>query len=267
MKKIIQSLLIINAAFFLGPAVVRADDDITDRFSIALGAFIVDRDTETRLDSDSLGEGSDLDLETDLGLVRSDSVFRIDGYYRFNRRHRLDFTYFDLSRKNSKAIDEELQFGDQIFVVDTTLKATFDLDIYKLSYTYSVLDRESGFLGLAAGIYVADSSIGLAATGVSQVEQGELTAPLPVIGLRGGYRLSDRWTLRANAEYFGYKYENIDGALIDLYAGIDYQFMRHFAMGLGYNSVEIDVDAQKNRFNGSLEWKYAGALLYIKLDY
>ena len=267
MKTLQKTLSIGCAALLLAPIVATAQDEMTDRFSISLGAFIIDRDSETRLDSDVLGDGSDVDLEDDLGLHRSDSVFRIDGYYRFNRKHRLDFTYFDLSRQNSKTIDEEFQFGDEIFVVGTTLKATFDLNIYKLAYTYSMLDRENGFLGITAGLYVADTGITLAATNFDQAEKGDLTAPLPVIGLRGEYRLSDKWALRASGEFFALEYEDIDGSLVDLYAGIDYRFTRHFAMGLGYNSVTIEVKASGDNVTGNIDWQYAGALLYAKLDF
>ena len=70
---------------------------VEERFSISLGAFITDWDSEARMDvSGGTATGTPVDFELDLGLDNSSSVFRIDGYYRFNDKHRIDFSAFDL---------------------------------------------------------------------------------------------------------------------------------------------------------------------------
>ena len=42
---------------------------------------------------------------------------------------------------------------------------------------------------------------------------------------------------------------------------------KHTAIGLGYNKVSIDVDAKRDRFVGTLDWSYDGALLFLKLNF
>ena len=59
----------------------------------------------------------------------------------------------------------------------------------------------------------------------------------------------------------------LDGSLTDLYAGIDYQLFTHAAIGLGLNSMRMDVDVSGSRLNGSLDWQYDGVLLFCKLDF
>jgi len=237
-----------------------------DRFSLSLGVFITDRNTETRFDS-ALGDGTDTDFETDLGLDASDSVFRVDGYFRFSERHRVDFSVFDLSRNASKQIEKDIQWGDELYNIDTIIDSKVDLAIYKLAYTYSLLQSDTGYLGATIGIHVADASMGLAEQNLGQAEVGELTAPLPVIGLRGEYSLSDRWTFRASGEFFFLEYDNIDGSLVDLYAGFDYSVLDNLSLGIGFNSVSVDVDATKNAFAGALDWQYSGALVFLKLNF
>ena len=39
------------------------------------------------------------------------------------------------------------------------------------------------------------------------------------------------------------------------------------SIGLGINSVTLDVDASKNGFQGSLDWEYTGGLLFFKFDF
>ena len=267
MKKTLSKPSVIVALLFLAPAYGFAQSAPDDRFSISLGAFITDRDSDTRLDSDTLGTGTTINLEEDLGLDSSDSVFRIDGHIRFGERHRATFSVFDLSRDSSKAIQRDIQYGDQIFAIDTVVNANFDLTIYKLAYTYSLMQRDKGYLGVTLGAYVADSTISLGEPNLGQAEVGEITAPLPVIGLRGEYEFSDRWTLSASGEFFAIEYDNVDGSLVDLYFGIDYQIIDHVAIGLGFNSVNIDVDATKSDFDGSLDWQYDGALIFFNFDF
>ena len=258
------ALLIAGLSYLAAPAA--ADSLDGDRFSLSLGVFITDRDTDTRFDS-SLGDGTDLDFESDLGLNASDTVFRVDGYFRFSERHRADFSVFDLSRKSSKQIEKDIQWGDALYSIDTVIESNVDLAIYKAAYTYSFLNSEDGYLGVTAGIYVADSKASLKEQNLGSAEVGELTAPLPVIGLRGEYALSDRWSFRASGEFFFVEYENVDGSLVDLYAGIDYRMLDNLSVGFGINSVNFDVDATKSRFKGGINWRYSGALAFLKFDF
>jgi hypothetical protein len=249
----------------LGPA--QADEDPT--FSISLGAFFTDRDSNTRVDADTSETGTDVDLEGDLGFDRSDTVFRLDAYWRFAEKHRIDVSAFDLSRDSVKVIDRDIQIGDSIYEVDSELNSTFDLNIYKVAYTWSFLKREKGFLGLSGGLYIADLGASFSGSGPLglQFQSRDLTAPLPVVGLRGEYHLSERWLLRGSAEVFGFEYNDFDGSLYDIFAGIDYGFSDTVAVGLGVNSVQFDLDFDDDRFNGNLDWAYAGAMLYLKLDF
>jgi opacity protein-like surface antigen len=263
-RKNILNLTVAILLFMAAPAA--ADSVDGDRFSLSLGVFITDRDTEAELDG-SIDDGTNTDFEKDLGLDSSDTVFRVDGYFRFNERHRVDFSVFDLSRSASKQIERDIQWGDTLYTIDTAIKTDVDLAIYKAAYTYSFLNREDGYLGATAGFYVADSKASLKEQTLGSAEVGELTAPLPVIGLRGEYAFSDRWSFRASGEFFFVEYENIDGSLVDLYAGIDYRVLDNMSVGLGFNSVTIDVDASKSNFDGGLDWKYAGGLLFLKFNF
>jgi len=255
----------VAALFISAPAAAAALAE-GDRFSVSLGIFFTDRDTETRLDG-TTENGTITDLETDLGLRASDSVFRFDSYYRFNDRHRIDFSIFDLSRTSSKQIQRDIQWGDRLFAIDTAIDADFDLSIYKAAYTYSFMQRDKGYLGATFGIYTADTKISLSEQNLGQAEIGDITAPLPVIGLRGDYKINDKWTFRGSGEFFFVEFDNIDGSLVDLYAGLDYSLTDSMSVGLGFNSVNLNVDASKSSFQGSLDWKYAGGLLFLKFDF
>jgi len=240
---------------------VLAAEPGSERVAIALGAFITDRDTEGRLDSDTLGQGTVINFEDDLGLDSSQTVVRMDGYYRFNPRHSFNFAIYDLSRDATGTIDQTIQFGDEIFDVNATISSEFDLMILKLGYSYSFLLRDSGRLAVTGGLHALSIDTALSEPNTGQFESDDLTAPLPVIGLRGNYLLTPRLVLRGSGELFGIEFDDVDGSLFDFYIGLDYHFHDNFAVGLGYNNVSLDVDAQGSEFSGSLDWEYDGFLL------
>ena len=264
-----RTFLLMTAAvlLFAGAPRVAAQTADFDRFSVSLGVFITSRDTITRLDGDVPGSGEDVDLENDFGFDASDAVFRIDGYFRFNEKHRLDLSAFDLSRSASKRIQKDIEWDGSNYPIDTVIDAGLDLTIYKLAYTWSFMRREKGYLGASAGLYVADIGTSLAAAAIGQSSSRATTAPLPVIGLRGQYDFSDKWSLRGSAELFAFEYGDFDGSLYDLYAGLDYQLFEHMAIGVGVNSVDFNVGVTKTNFNGDLDWRYTGGLLFFKFDF
>jgi hypothetical protein len=236
------------------------------RFSIGLGAFFTDRDSQTRIDGEA-GSGTDVDLETDLGLKKSDTVFRVDAYWRFAEKHRLDFSAFDLSRSGSKQIDKDITWNDTTYPINTQVDAELDLAIYKAAYTWAFLKRDRSFLGATVGLYVADIGATLSATAIGSLESSDLTAPLPVIGLRGEYRFADRWSLRGSGEIFAIEYGDYDGSLYDLFVGLDFSATDTIAVGVGINSVKLDVGVSKSGFQGDVDWQYDGAMAYLKFDF
>lgn len=237
-----------------------------ERASIVLGAFITDRQSSTRFDSDA-GDGTDIDMEDDLGLESSTNVARLGGYVWLGRRHRLDGAYFDLSRTASIPIRETIDFGDQTFEINTTLNTEADLTIVKADYTFAVLAKDRGFLGLTAGLYIAETGFALSQPTLGRAESEDVTAPLPLFGLRGDYAINDRITLTGAAQVFAYSTDKLDGRLTDFYVGADYGFGKRMAVGLAYNRVSMNIGAEDNSgFDGRLDWGYDGFLLYFKVD-
>ena len=237
-----------------------------EHFSLSLGVFVTDRNTNARLDGNIPDSGTDINLESDLGLDSSTSAFRVDGYVRFNEKHRIDFSAFDLSRSASKRIQENIVWDGSTYPIDTVVSTNFDLSIYKLAYTWSFLQRDQGYLGVTAGLYVADTGSKLAATSIGSVTSEGITAPLPVVGLRGRYDFNSRWSFRASAEVFAIDYSDYSGSLYDVYAGLDYRIARHWSVGVAFNAVKFNVAVAKESYNGDLDWKYDGGLLFVKLD-
>jgi hypothetical protein len=250
------------------PSFAQDSEYMRERGSVMLGAFITNRATSARLDDAGGGPGSDIDLEGDLGLEESTSVARFGGYFWFKPRHRFDFSIFDLSRDATRQIQETIEFGDETYTINTSVTTNNDVTIYKLDYTFAPLSRPRGFLGLTGGLYVSANELTLSSPAVGSTESEDLTAPLPVVGLRGEYEVTEKITLRGAVQWFGIDTGDVAGRLLDTYAGADYTFGKRFAGGLAFNDVSLNVDATDDTgWNGALDWGYDGWLLYFKTDF
>jgi hypothetical protein len=83
-----------------------------ERFKLRIGTFLIDCfDTTARLDSTQYPIGTLIDLEEDFNVDASESVLRIDGFYRFNKRHRIDWTWY--CSRRSGTIDTNIRARDE----------------------------------------------------------------------------------------------------------------------------------------------------------
>jgi len=257
-------MLVTVAALSASTLGVKAQE--RERAGIVLGAFLTHRDSETRLDSDS-GLGTDIDLEGDLGLKSTIDVARFGGYVWFKKRQRFDFSYFDLSRSASRRIDKTIVFGDQTFNIDTVISSDESVSITKADYTFAPISRDRGFLGVTGGLYVGQLKYRISEPSAGRIESKGLTAPLPVVGFRGEYEITDRITVGGASQWFSIDTGDASGRLHDIYIGGDYRFGKRIGVGLAYNTVSMNIKADDGGgFIGRLDWGYDGWLLYIKAD-
>ena len=250
-------------------ATAQGGGESRERGSLYFGAFVTNRDTTTRLDSGS-GIGTNINLESDLGLDSALTVFRGGGdlWFGDSRRHRVDASVFDLSRSATRRIDRTIRYGEEVFNIDTEIHTENDLSIFKVDYTYALLDRDRGYLGLTGGLYVASVKLGLSEATLGTAESDSLTAPLPVVGFRGEYDLTDRWALTLVSEWFSINTGDVSGRLNDTYLAADYRLGAGWRFGLAYNAVNMSIDAKESSgFSGSLDWGYDGWLAYFKVDF
>ncbi len=69
---------------------VHAEDDIPDKFKIALGGYsLIDSTSSLSLTEPNPGVGISISPEDTLGLNSEQNVLRLTGYYRFSKDHSL----------------------------------------------------------------------------------------------------------------------------------------------------------------------------------
>ncbi len=235
-----------------------------ERLVLRAGAVFMDIDSSFRVDSRSLGQGTTVDGEEDLGLDDDDRVFRAELSWRFARRHRLELGYFDLSRDAGAVTSEPIRIGNVTFPPGIEVLTDFDLRLADLSYSYSLIQNERLELAPLIGVFSLDWDVRVRSRTPDLQEQEGETFPLPTLGVRGTYRLTHAWRLRAGAQYFYIDYDDYEGDMFDLGAGLEWKLGRRLSLGGGYSRLEFDIE-DKSPGGGRGEYEYDGLWLYVAL--
>jgi hypothetical protein len=239
------------------------------KLSLAAGGqLFADVRTEMRVDSDVAGDGTEVTLEDDFNV--DDSVFagRVDAYWRFTRRQALDLSFFKLDRNGTRTIDRDIQIGDVVFPVNTTVESDFETLVAKLAYRYSFFSHERWHAGASLGAYWLDLRSEWQATGGSLEEELDAKAPLPVLGVFGSYAFTPKLYLSGASEFFGLEYEQYDGFLNDTRLVLEHRTFEHLALGAGFDYFLINASVESEHeglIHAELEYGYLGFLVFARL--
>jgi len=247
-----------------------------EKYALNFGGFISSTNTAFRLGS---GAGIDIDVEKLLDLERTNTVFRLDGLWRFseNRKHRMDLSWFSLHRSGQNTIGQDITIpGDEgeddiDIPVGTKVKSYFDLDIYQLSYSYSFFQDDRIDAAAQGGLYIMPIKFGLNATGLIDAQgEAKFTAPLPTFGLRIDIALTPKWFLRSGTDIFYLEFEQFKGAILSGQSALEYVPWKHVGIGLGVDTLRIRAEAKGEDypgidFNGMAEFSYIGLQLYARV--
>lgn len=253
------------------PVTVAMADEMPGRWKraeLSVGAYLVTFGSDVRADSDDLGRGTKIDLEDQLDLDDEIVAYRVDGYWRFFNRHRLELGYYDVSRDGERTLDEQIQFGDEVFDAGVTVESDFDFRVGKVAYAYSLIQNDQWDAALSLGVtaiqfkaaiegevFVGNQSLN------AGTETKETLAPIPVLGGRVWYAFADNWTARLKGDIFKLDIGKYEGSLYDAELALDYDLTDAFGVTLGYNYVNIDVDKTGGDFDLSLGYDYSAITL------
>jgi len=256
--------ILLIALLFVG---VSLSAEVKDKWKINMGSmFVTNFETDMQLTPKNLPITARINTKDQLGMESDTNVFRLDGYYRFNDTHSIDFSYFSVKSEGEKDLTAAIKWDGKDYIVGTTIKSYFDMDIYKVNYGYSFYHNEKVELMLTAGLHITTVDLGLGAQ--SQSSSSGATIPLPVVGFKGQYTIIDkRLFVEYKSDYFALQYDDIKGTLLSTALNVEYRFVDHVGVGLGYNVNKIFVSADDGDKKFEVENTLSGVMLYLTYIY
>jgi hypothetical protein len=283
--RLITTIVCFTLAGIAYTAPVYADDYaiLNDPWRVYLGAFKASANSEISIIGDIVPPGPPIDVEEVLGLDDDKLVGWGGVGWHFARRHSVEFEVFTLRREATivEPFSPPLQIGDT-FIEAGGITTTYDTDVGRLTYGFSMVRSERSDFQLKAGLHIASLEIKLALIGAIcdpttipseppgcpsdgvGTEFEDVTAPLPHLGLSYAYAFNDEWAFNITGIGFAIELDNIDGSLYELDADIAWQPWRNFGFGLGLRYFRADVESTGSRLNGAFTFDYYGPALYIQ---
>src|SRR5260370_10494594 len=168
-QRFLGSVVVVALAAIVAlPATAQSYADIKgmdERFRLDLGGIFQKFDTTLRLDSNTLGNGTTINFEDDLGQNAHKTSFRASGYWRFGRHGRFDFGVITWSRSNTRSITKDIEFGDHVYHAGAIVDSRMSITLVDAAYAYSFLNTGEAEVGAKLGISAVFHSVKFDASG------------------------------------------------------------------------------------------------------
>jgi hypothetical protein len=241
------------------------------KFGFNLGGSFNLNNSRVQLGVNNLGLS--IDAEELLGLDTHTTSFMFEAYWRFtkNLRHRFDFEWKSYRRSGNTTLLRDIDVGDHTIPLGSTVDTTFDLDVFRLSYSYSFFQDDRMDLAFAIGAYIVPVNFDLKAQGlVNVVESESITAPLPVVGLRFDFALTPKWFLRNSLDIFYLEIDDFRGGITDVKIRLEYDAFKNVGFGLSAEYFWLLIEGEDTvypgvDFEGTFEYQNLGILAYVKV--
>jgi hypothetical protein len=262
------------AAFVAGAAHARPpepepDNLLNDRFGLQFGVMYSSNSTEVRVDASDDTLGTELDAEEDLGLAKSKLLGRGEVWFRMRERHRARISnyFIPLDRRGDAILDRDIQFGDENYFAGESVSSRLAVRVLSFTYTYSFVKNDRLEAGASLGFNVLGFEAEATVPARLRSEREERSGPAPVVGLDVTGRIHGRWYAEARAQYLEATISDVDGSLLAFEVNGLYRLHRNVTLGLGYNSLDMDIDSRDPGDSGRLKLTTAGPQLFARVGF
>ncbi|KPK40098.1 MAG: hypothetical protein AMJ69_03740 [Gammaproteobacteria bacterium SG8_47] len=249
-----------------------AEEAEPDKFKLAVGGYTLGRYTSTVSVTDpDVGGGVSLDPQDTLGLETEQTVLRLDGYYRFNPRHSLTYSWYRITSDGNKNVEQEFDWvdddGNQITIpVGARVDTRLTYNILKVGYLWSFYHSDKVELAFGGGLHSTQLKIQLQAETTSSgldARDVKTTVPLPVLSFRLGYHVTPKLHWYLSSEAFALAFDEWSGSYTDSTLALEYRAWRNVGLGLGLGSNALEVNRDSNEYNLRYNNRVTGILAYV----
>ncbi|HET7001823.1 MAG TPA: hypothetical protein VFI33_10955 [Puia sp.] len=241
-----------------------------ERFKISAGGFYVVNKTSIQVGING-DDATVIDGEKDMGLNKEVGTFLANMQWRISRRSRISLNYYNVNRSSNHTLKKDIVFDDNIYPVNSSVYTFFNTAIYQFSYGYAILSKPTYEAGVFIGTHIVGANTGISlhgtSSGASVSNNFGFTAPLPDIGIWGGFATSNRFAINGDISYFTLTTNQNTGRLLAFNLTFIYRLVKRLDLSLGYSGLDFKVITTKKDVTGNFKWGYNGPLLAVNFSF
>ena len=196
-------------------------------------------DTSVEVSDDRL-DGTDISLESDIGLDSKDDVPWIKIW--LGQSHRLTFTYMKLEFSGEENPDLNFNFGGERYSVSAEVETKLESTVYRIAWEADWWHSKSFRLGTIAGTEIFQTEVSVENSIVGE-EKFDVDIPVPILGLQGELGLPVGFAVYGEVAGLYVGYGEFEGGFIEWELGVKYRMLqgKFYAM-IGYRSLGIKLE-------------------------
>jgi hypothetical protein len=239
-------------------------------FALKFGTYLPSLNTKLRLDSETLGRGTEIDFEDMLQLDSSPLILRGDAEVPIASWLSLDLGFYVINRSNTRVIDRDIQVGDTIFNVNQTVNTKFNTTYLRTNFKFYIIRKPRVDFGVWAGANVAFFNFSLQAQELGETfsEGRDVWAPIPAIGIHGAYTLFRNFYIFGKAGYFYYGIsDNLKFNNVSFDININYYFYKFLGIGVTYEYNRAELKGEIGDLSGEIVNRLGGFQFYLLIGF
>lgn len=269
MKRIFVVGAAVSSALISVPAYA---ERVSDKAWIQAGVFrpSFDSSAQVSLPNGPI-EGTQINLETDLGMATHKNVAQVDAGVRLTHRLRLEGGYIALKRQAQHELERDIVWEETLYPTQAVVGSGVETDILRVALGYSLLKNEHIEMGVRLGAHITHFDMfieGSAMVGGQPAgqrrERKNKTVPLPNVGLFATADISPLISVHGGANYFALKVDDKKGKLVDLSAGLSARLAPHLGVGARYRFVDYSLRVREDDWRGRVDYRYHGPALFVE---
>lgn len=250
----------------LQPPKMRIASPITDRLAVNLRFFMPSIATDVRYDASNGTLGTPMTGEGTLGLDDKLKQGAIDIQFRMVDRHRIRAQFYKQTRSGDVVLNQQVRFGDDVYVVNDRVVSKMDLRKLDVVYTYSFLRREKIELSAGLGIHLLQAEGTLDAPARFVSENLDVAGPFATLAFDGTWRFTKRFSLNAQGNYLKGHVDNVRGSYRAWNADVQFRLRPNFTLGAGYSATRFFLDSSDPTDSGLFRFDYKGPQAFIRVS-
>jgi outer membrane protein len=230
---------------------------------VRLGAFSSTVNSTIRRQREDGKVGDDISVEDLLGVPERETVMQIDTIYRLAYYHRMEASFFRLSRNATTILDRDINFGDAFFPEGSEVSTRQESETLRLQYGYSLLRDQQKEFGVLFGLHYTKFESGLSSDSPATTERISIEVPLPTLGAFGSLALGDNWSLSGDAQLFALEADRYEGNMFFGALRLERKLGRIARIGAGFNYYSTRLEGRDAALQGVYKADRYGPIVYV----